>query len=62
MIAVHFIRLQTQFVIDKLFTLDEARNPFSYILVQIHLLRQRIRYAKFVDLNEIHVWYHTSHL
>lgn len=58
MTAVHFIRLQTQFVIDKLFTLDEARNPFTCILVQIHLLHQRICYAKFVDLNEIHIWYH----
>lgn len=45
MTAVHFIRPQTQFVIDKLFTLDEARNPFPYILVQIHLLSQRICYA-----------------
>lgn len=58
MTAVHFIRLQTQFVIDILFTLVEARNSFPCIVVQIHLLHQRICYAKFVDLNEIHIWYH----
>ena len=57
MTAVYFIRLQTQFAIEKLFTLDEARNSFPYILVQIHLLHQRICYTKFVDLTEIYIWY-----
>jgi hypothetical protein len=52
------IRLQTQFVIEKLFSLDEVRNSFPFILVKIYLLHQAICYAKFVDLNEIHTLYH----